>query len=241
MGSPSRFTSGVATVDAQYPLGQYPFPDPFHTSGSVGLDTVSYANDFFTVGSTTLDWTLTGVSSTFAITDGLGGVALVTPGGASTVTTVAGAHNGFQFVAGQAFWYLCRIKVNAVTSTKSFLFGLQTGTSATSTDGIWFVKPASSTSLNLVSRVGSTSTTVVTGVTTVAADTYVDVGFYYNGADVLVYSSDVLVARITAPTIGSSATTLTNALLTPVFQTSPTATTDTLSIDYVLAAQETVR
>lgn len=241
MGSPSRFTSGVATVDAQYPLGQYPFPDPFHTSGSVGLDTVSYSNDFFTVGSTTLDWTLTGVSSTFAITDGLGGVALVTPGGTSTVTTVAGAHNGFQFIAGQSFWYLCRIKVNAVTSTKSFLFGLQTGTSATSTDGLWFVKPASSTSLNLVSRVGSTSTTVVTGVTTVAADTYVDVGFYYNGADVLVYSSDVLVARITAPTIGASATTLTNALLTPVFQTTPTAITDTLSIDYVLAAQETVR
>lgn len=241
MGSPSRFTSGVATVDAQYPLGQYPFPDPFHTSGSVGLDTVSYANDFFTVGSTTLDWTLTGVSSTFAITDGLGGVALVTPGGASTVTTVAGAHNGFQFVAGQAFWYLCRIKANAVTSTKSFLFGLQTGTSATSTDGLWFVKPASSTSLNLVSRVGSTSTTLITGVTTVAADTYVDVGFYYNGADILVYSADTLVARVTAPTIGASATTLTNALLTPVFQTTPTATTDTLSIDYVLAAQETVR
>ena len=241
MGSPSRFTSGVATVDAQYPLGQYPFPDPFHTSGSVGLDVVSYVNDFFTVGSTTLDWTLTGASSTFAITDGLGGVALVTPGGASTVTTVAGTHNGFQFVAGQAFWYLCRIKMNAITSTKAFLFGLQTGTSATSTDGIWFTKPASSTSLNLVSRVGSTSTTLITGVTTVAADTYVDVGFYYNGTDILVYSQDTLVARVTAPTIGSSATTLTNALLTPVFQSTPTATTDTLSIDYVLAAQETVR
>lgn len=241
MGSPSRFTSGVATVDSQYPLGQYPFPDPFHTSGSVGLDVVSYVNDFFTVGSTTLDWTITGTSSTFAITDGLAGVALVTPGGASTVTTVAGTHNGFQFIAGNAFWYLCRIKMNAISSTKSFLFGLQTGTSATSTDGIWFTKPASSTSLNLVSRVGSTSTTLVTGVTTVAADTYVDVGFYYNGTDLLVYSQDALVARVTAPTIGASATTLTSALLTPVFQSTPTATTDTLSIDYVLAAQETVR
>jgi hypothetical protein len=241
MGSPTRFTAGVATVDAQYPLGQYPFPDPFHTSGTASYDVVSYSNDFFTVGSTTLDWTITGTSSTFAITDGLGGVALVTPGGASTVTTVAGAHNGFQFAAGQAFWYLCRIKTNAVTSTKSFLFGLQTGTSATSTDGIWFTKPASSTSLNLVSRVGSTSTTLVTGVTTVAADTYVDVGFYYNGTDLLVYSGDALVSRVSAPTIGSSATTLTSALLTPVFQATPTATSDTLSIDYVLAAQETVR
>ena len=240
MGSPTRFTAGVATVDSQYPLGQYPFPDPFHTSGSVGLDVVSYVNDFFTIGSTTLDWTITGTSSTFAITDGVGGVALVTPGGTTTTTTVAGAHNGFQFVAGNAFWYLCRIKASAVSSTKTFLFGMQTGTSATSTDGIWFTKPASSTSLNLVSRVGSTSTTLVTGVTTAAADTYLDVGFYYNGTDLLVYSGDALVSRVSAPTIGSSGTTLTSALLTPVFQMTPTAT-DTLTIDYVLAAQETTR
>jgi hypothetical protein len=241
MGSPTRFTAGVGTVDAQFPLGQYPFPDPFHTSGNASYDVVSYSNDFFTVGSTTLDWTITGASSTFAITNGVGGIALITPGGASTVTTVAGAHNGFQFVSGQSFWYLCRIKMNAVSSTKSFLFGLQTGTSATSTDGIWFTKPASSTSLNLVSRVGSTSTTLVTGVTTVAADTYVDVGFYFNGTDMLVYSADALVARVSGPTIGSTGTTLTDALLTPVFQATPTATTDTLSIDYVLAAQETTR
>jgi hypothetical protein len=32
------------------------------------------------------------------------------------------------------------------------------------TDGLWFTKPASSTSVNLVSTVGSTATTLVTGV-----------------------------------------------------------------------------
>lgn len=241
MSAPTRFTSGVATVSGTQPLGSYPFPDPFHTSGVANLDVTSYANDFFTLGTTTVDWTITGVSSTFAVTDGVGGQALVTPGGASTVTTVAGSHNGFQFVAGQKFWYLCRIQPAAVTSTKSFLFGLQTGTSATSTDGIWFTKPASSTSVNLVSRVGSTSTTLVTGVTTASAGGWIDVGFYYDGTDLLVYSGDALVTRVSAPTIGASATTLTNALLTPVFQDTPTATTDTLTIDYVLAAQETSR
>jgi len=241
MSAPSRFLSGVATVPASQPLGNYPFPDPFHTSGNTGLDTVSYANDFFTVGSTTLDWTITGTSSTFAITNLLGGAALLTPGGSSTVTTVAGTHNGFQFISGYDFWYLCRIQPAAVSSTKAFLFGLQTGTSATSTDGIWFTKPASSTSVNLVSRVGSTSTTLVTGVATASAGGWFDVGFYYNGTDLLVYSSDNLVARVSAPTIGSSATTLTDALLTPVFQMTPTAISDTLTIDYVLAAQEITR
>ena len=240
MGAPSRFLSGVATVDAQYPLGNYPFPDPFHTSGSAGLDVVSYSNDFFTVGSTTLDWTITGTSSTFAITDGVGGVALITPGGTTTTTTVAGTHSGFQFVAGNKFWYLCRIKASAVSGTKAFTFGLQKGNAGTNTDGIYFTKAASSTSLNLVSKVNSTATTLVTGVATAAADTYLDVGFYYDGTDILVYSADGAVARITAPTIGSTGTTLTDALLTPFFQVVPTAT-DTLSIDYVLSAQETTR
>jgi hypothetical protein len=48
------------------------------------------------------------------------------------------------------------------------------------------------------------------------------------------------VARVTAPTIGSTGTTLTNAVLGPVFQITPTAT-DTLTADFVLAAQEVSR
>jgi hypothetical protein len=242
MSAPTRFLSGVATVPASQPLGNYPFPDPFHTAGTTGLDVVSYVNDFFTIGSTTLDWTITGTSSSFTTGNGVGGVAVVTPGGTTTTTTVASTGSGFQFVAGQKFWYICRIKMSAVSSTKAFTFGLQKGSGATgsATDGLWFTKPASSTSLNLVSTVNSTATTLVTGVTTVAADTYVDVAFYYDGTDLLVYSADAVVARIAAPTIGSSATTLTNALLNIGFNVVPTAT-DTLTVDYVLAAQETTR
>jgi hypothetical protein len=48
------------------------------------------------------------------------------------------------------------------------------------------------------------------------------------------------VARVTAPTIGSTGTTLTNAVLGPVFQITPIAT-DTLTADFVLAAQEVSR
>jgi hypothetical protein len=241
MGSPTRFTSGVATVPSEELLGNYPFPDPFHTSGNASKDVVTYENDFFTVGSTTLDWTITGVSSTFAITSGLGGVALVTPGGATTVTTVAGTANGFQFIAGNSFWYICRIKANAVSGTKSFTFGLQNGNAGTTTGGIFFTKPASSTSINLTSEVNNVVTTLLTGITTVAADTYIELGFYYDGTDLMIWNGANMVSRISNPTIGSTGTTLTNALLTPVFQTTPTAITDTLSIDYVLAAQELTR
>lgn len=238
MGTPTRFTYGVGTVSKQSPLGDFPLPDPFHTSANAGLDVACYANDFFGIGSTTLDWTITGVSSTFTAVDGVGGVARVTPGGVSTVTSVYKVGSAFQFVSGQDFWYVCRIRASAVAGTVTYQFGLRNGSSAT--EGLWFSKPASSTSLNLISTVNSSATTLATGVDTAAAATYHDVAFYYNGTDLLVYSADALVARVTAPTIGASATTLTNAVLTPFFTITPTAT-DTLEIDYVLAAMETTR
>jgi len=236
MGSPTRFTSGVATVDAQYPLGNFPFPDPFKTSGQADTGSVQYANDFNTLIGT--DYTITGSSSTFALTSGLGGLALLTPGGTTTATASYKTVGFLQFVAGNKLWYETRIKASAVSGTKAFYFGLRAGSSAN--DGLWFAKAASSTSLNLVSVVNSTSTTLVTGVTTAAADTWIDVAFYYDGTDILVYVDDAVVARVSAPTVGATATTLTNAVLGPVFQITPTAT-DTLTVDYVLAAQEVTR
>lgn len=236
MGNPTRFTSGVATVNAQEPLGNYPFPDPFHTGGSSTIGTFSYVNDFNTLIGT--DFTTTGTSSTFALASGVGGIAVLTPGGTTTATATYKTAPFLQFQAGNQFWYTCRFKASAVSGTKSFYVGLRNGSSTT--DGIWFAKAASSTSINLVSTVGSTATTLVTGVTTAVADTYIDVSFYFDGTDLLVYNNDALVARVTAPTIGSSATTLTNAVLSPVFQITPTAT-DTLTVDFVLAAQELTR
>lgn len=238
MGSPTRFTAGVATVDQQYPLGNYPFPDPFHTSGS-SIETTgssSYVNDFNTLIGT--DYTVTGTSSTFALTSGVGGLAVLTPGGTTTATAAYKPATFMQFQAGKKLWYTVRFKASAVSGTKAFYAGLRNGASAT--EGIWFSKAASSTSLNLVSTVSSTATTLATGVVTAAADTWIEVSFYFDGTDLLVYSTHVLFERVSAPTIGSSGTTLTDATLSPVFQITPTAT-DTLTIDYVLAAQEVTR
>jgi hypothetical protein len=238
MGSPTRFTAGVATVDQQYPLGNYPFPDPFHTSGS-SIETTgssSYVNDYNTLIGT--DYTVTGTSSTFALTSGVGGQAVLTPGGTTTATAAYKAAPFMQFQAGKKLWYTVRFKASAVSGTKAFYVGLRNGASAT--EGIWFAKAASSTSLNLVSTVNSTATTLATGVVTAAANTWIEVSIYFDGYDLLVYSTHVLFERVSAPTIGSTGTTLTDAILSPVFQITPTAT-DTLTIDYVMAAQEVTR
>jgi hypothetical protein len=238
MGSPTRFTSGVATVDQQYPLGNYPFPDPFHTSGSSIQTTgsTSYINDYTLLAGT--DYTITGSSSTFALTSGVGGLAVLTPGGTTTATAAYKPATFIQFQAGKKLWYNVRFKASAVSGNKAFYVGLRNGASAT--EGLWFAKAAASTSLNLVSTVNSTATTLATGVVTAAADTWIEVSVYYDGTDLIVYSEHAIFSRVASPTIGSTGTTLTNAILTPVYQITPTAT-DTLTIDYVLAAQEVTR
>lgn len=235
MSNPTRFSSGVSTIDAQYLLGNYPVPAPFHSSGTLLTGLAQYSNDFT---STVAEYTVTGTSSAIAIADGLGGIAVLTPGGTTTATAAYKTNTNVQFVAGNQLWYNVRFKASAVSGTKSFYVGLRKGSATT--DGLWFAKAASSTSIDLVSVVGSTSTTLVTGVATAAADTWVELGFYYDDLDLLVYNGDTLVARVSAPTIGSSGTTLTNAVLGPVFQITPTAT-DTLTVDYVLASTEVTR
>ena len=236
MSNPTRFTSGISTAYSSEVFYSYPYPDPFHTGSTQSMGSTSYMNDFNTLIGT--DYTVTGTSSTFALTNGVGGQAILTPGGTTTATSTYKNGSSFQFQAGNRFWFTTRFQASAVSGTKSFYVGLQAGSATT--DGIWFAKAASSTSINLVSTVNSTATTLVTGVATAAAATWVELGFYFDGTDLLVYSNNAMIARITAPTIGTTGTTLTNALITPVLQITPTAT-DTLTVDFLGTAQEVTR
>lgn len=235
MSSPTRFSNGVSTNDAIYLMGDYPLPSPFTTSGSRLTGVSEYANDFT---NSVAEYTVTGASSTFALTDGNGGLGLITPGAATTATAAYKTASNVAFVAGNAVWFATRIKASAVSGTKSFYVGLRNG--AAVTHGLWFAKAASSTSVNLVSTVNSTATTLVTGVATAAADTYLELGFYFDGVDLYVYNNNLLVARVASPTIGATGTTLTNVALGPVMQITPTAT-DTLTVDYILASTEVTR
>lgn len=241
MSNPTRLYAGLSTAYVNEPLYSFPFPDPFHTGSTQQLGSSTYVNDFNTLIGT--DYTVTGTSSTFALTAGIGGLAVLTPGGTTTASSAYKNGQFFQFTAGNRAWFTTRIKASAVAGSVSFYAGLQAGSSTN--DGLWFAKAASSTSINLVSTVNGTATTLVTGVATAVAGTFVELAFYYDGTDMIVFSGNTTsgtgpVARISAPTIGSSGTTLTNALIAPVFQITPTAT-DTLTTDFVLACQEVLR
>jgi hypothetical protein len=241
MSNPTRLYAGLSTAYSNEPLYSFPFPDPFHTGSTQNIGSSTYTNDFNTLIGT--DYTVTGTSSTFALASGVGGLATLTPGG--TTTASAAYKNGqfYQFIAGNRAWFVCRFKTSAVAGNISYYVGLRNGSSAT--DGIWFSKAAASTAINLVSTVNSTSTTLVSNVITAVADTFMELGFYYDGTDLICYSGYSSTdmgpdARVSAVTIGSTGTNLTNALLAPVFQITPVAT-DTLTADFVLACQEVTR
>jgi hypothetical protein len=236
MGNPTRFQSGLSTAYSNEILYNYPLPDPFHTGSTSDLGSTSYMNDFNTLIGT--DFTVTGTSSTFALGNAVGGIGVLTPGGATTATAAYKNGQSFQLIAGNRFWYTTRFKVSAVAGNVAYYVGLRNGSATT--DGLWFAKAAASTSINLVSTVNSTATTLITGVATAVADTYIGLGFYFDGTDLLVYVNNALVSRVSAPTIGSTGTNLTNAVLGPVLQITPTAT-DTLTVDFIGTAQEVTR
>ena len=237
MGTPVRFTSGLSTVKSIMPLGDFPFPDPFRSGGSITKGVVSFDSDFTNLSVN--QFTVVGTSSTFALeAASLGGTAILTPGGAATASAAYMVPSFMKFVSGSKMWFVARVKVSAVAGNVVFAVGLRKG--ADVTDGIWFTKPAASAVLTLVSAVDNTATDVATALLTTAADTYMEVAFYYDGTDVLAFVNGALVARVSAPTIGSTATTLTDELLCPFVSITPTAT-DTLTIDYVMCAQEVTR
>jgi len=241
MSNPTRFLSGVATVPSTQPLGSYPFPDPFHTGGTTGKDVATYSNDFFDTGTTTT-YTLSGGGAVALGVGaaGVGGTEVLTPVSATACAKTRAA-TAFSFTAGNKFWYLKRIAPSAVAGVMSMFFGLNTANAALTADGIYFRKAASQLNLDLVSVINGTTTVLAAAVATVAAGVYLDVGFYYDGTDLLVYSSDVLKARISNVTVGATNSfTLTNAYISPVVQITPVGT-ENLNTDYVLVANEIVR
>jgi hypothetical protein len=232
MSNPTRLSNGVSTNDAQYLMGNYPLPSPFTTSGSRSTGVAEYANDFT---NSVAEYTVVGTSSTFALTDGNGGIAVLTPGAAATASAAYKTATNVAFVAGNQVWFTSRFKASAVSGTKSFFVGLRNGSA--STNGLWFAKAASSTSVNLVATVASVATTLVTGVATAADDTYLELGYYFDGVDLLVYNNNTLVARVSAPVIGTNIPSVT---IGPVMHITPTAT-DTLTVDYISASVEVTR
>jgi hypothetical protein len=188
MPVPVRYPSGVNTAVRNSTMGNLPEPDRSKLS--------VYFNDFMTYAAG--DWTVTVI--------GTGSNALVSgePFGALRSTNSAADNDGvqaqlttanFTLAAGKRAWFKARFKISDATQS-DFIIGLAaidtTLLGATDgagvTDGIFFSKDDGDANLDVqCQKNATTGQTRAAAIATVADDTYLTVGWEYDGVNRCVY------------------------------------------------------
>lgn len=199
MADPTRFeggsTSNIASNSTFYQLG-------------IGVDPtawIAFDEDFLYYAAG--DWTITntGVTPTNALTDVQGGCLLTTITAADDdASFLQKTGEAFKFVSGKKTFFECRFKVSDATQS-DIVFGLSiTDTTPLAvTDGVYFLKSDGAATVDFKSLMNSAGLTV-SAIATLANDTFVKLGFYYDGAsNVALYVNNVKVSDNTV-TIGTT-------------------------------------
>lgn len=192
-----------------------------------------YENDFdsYTAG----HWTVTVVGTgTAAIVDGVGGVlALATTNSLNDAVYLQKVGCSFQPGLGKSMYFESKFKISDATLPE-LVMGMQVTdtTPLAFTDGIVFQKAANSKLLDFHCKASSTSSDLA-GIATLADDTYVTCGFYYDGVNrVLVFVNNAMVGYVDLTNVPA-------VPLTPSFGVkNGAAAAKTLSVDYVKVARE---
>jgi hypothetical protein len=222
----TRFPNGVTNVGEDSPFADLAMPAPtkFH----------SYMEDFdyYTAG----DWTVTETQAgaTQALTDGDGGLLLLTNTAADNdLVSLQKVGESFRFASGKELFFEARLKVSDATQS-DLVVGLQiTDTSPLDvTDGVFFIKADGSTTVSLVVEKNNTATT--TSVGTMADGTFISLGFYYDGASTIQYSvnGSVLGTSVTTNLPDDEDLTVTFAIQ------NGEAVAKTMTVDYIFVAKE---
>lgn len=228
--SNTRFQFGVTNVSETDLFSDMVQPDPtlFH----------EYFNDFDTY--TAGDWTVTetDAGATQALTAGDGGLLLITNTAADN-DLVALQKNpaAFTFTAGKKTFFRCRFKVSDATQS-DIVFGLQVvdTTPLDVTDGIYFLKADGAATVDFICRKNaSTGSTSASAVATMSNDTFIELGFYYDGQSKVAYEVNGSVLGA----LDASSSYLPDTTCTVSFALqNGEAAAKTMTVDYVYVAKE---
>ena len=225
--SNTRFPFGLTNVSEANSLADLGMPSPtkFHT----------YMEDFdyYVAG----DWTVTetDAGATQALTDGDGGLLLVTNTAADNdLVGIQKKGESFRLASGKKLFFEARFKVSDATQS-DLAIGLQiTDTTPLDiTDGVFFLKADGSTSVSFLVEKNNTNTTT-TSVATMADDTFITLGFNYDGGSVMEYCVNGVVA-------GTSVTTNLpddEDLAISFALQNGEAVAKTMTVDYIFVAKE---
>ncbi len=149
----------------------------------------AYPQDFDTY--VAADWVVTATGSTTqALTAGDGGLLLITnSAGATDLCALQKTPAGWTFETGKKMFFRCRFKVSDATKS-SLVFGIQVidTTPLDVNDGAYFLKSAAATAVDFIVRKDTTTgSTKATHVTDMADDTYIELGWSYDGVNKVAY------------------------------------------------------
>jgi len=189
------------------------------------------------------DWTITTTeagagNATEALMDGDGGLLLITNDAADNdCDFFQKVGESFLIESGKKAWFKARFKVSDVTQS-DIVMGLQVTdtTPLAVTDGIWFRKDDGDAFLDfIVQKDDTTGKNTGTAVATLVNDTFVTVGWYYDGVSTCeAYVNDVKVS-----TLSAAAAYLSDTELTISFGIqNGEAVAKTMTVDYIFAAKE---
>lgn len=228
--SNTRFPYGLTNVGETDLFADMVQPDPtlFH----------EYWNDFDTYAAG--DWTVTETQAgaTQALTAGDGGLLLLTNSAADDdLVALQKSPAAFTFTAGKKTFFRCRFKVSDATQS-DVVIGLQVvdATPLDVSDGIYFLKADGSTSFSFICRKNATTgSTSAASVATLADDTFIELGFYYDGESKVAY-------EVNGSVIGSldaSSAYLPDTTCTVSFALqNGEAVAKTMTVDYIHCAVE---
>jgi hypothetical protein len=226
----TRFPNGVTNVNDVNLFADMAQLDPtlFHT----------YWNDFDTYAAA--DWTVTETQAgaTQALTAGDGGWLLLTNSAADDdLNALQKTPAAFAFTAGKKTFFRCRFKVSDATQS-DVVIGLQVvdSTPLDVTDGVYFLKSDGSTSVAVICRKNaSTGSTTATGIATMADDTFITLGFAYDGESKVAYS----VNGVVQGSLDASSSFLPDTICTVSFGIqNGEAVAKTMTVDYIFVAEE---
>jgi hypothetical protein len=196
---------------------------------------------------TAANWTVTVVGSgTAALVSGDGGILALTNSAAlNDLTQIQKVGPSFLMTpgsssgAGKKLFLRSQFSVDDATNS-ALAIGLQVtntdGTLTTVTDGVYFTKPAASTSLSFNARFNATTGAQTGVVGTLANATIVKVDAFYDGIDRFYYGiNGTIIGYLTVNTTSG----IPDVAIQPIAVVkNGTAVARTLSLDYLFAAQE---
>ena len=247
MGTPTRFTSGVTTAIKNNPLGMFGQPDP--TQWYTFFDDFSsWVTDTSSVAKYTITTVEAGASSaTEALADVATGALVITNDAADNDSDFfQKIGEDFLLASGKKTIFKARFKVSDATQSDWILGLMITDTTPLAasgdgaTDGIFFQKDDGDTNIDFyVQKNTTTGQLTSTTVTTAAADdTYMTLGFYFDGTRyVHVYKDDGLVTIVDLTTTLSTYLPDTELTVTFGIQNGE-AVSKVMTVDYIFAAIE---